>query len=276
MVGVFVCAFVVVLFAVQFFTKTGVFRIPGVVYYSDSLTSEERSVLESIFTKEVDLDKDVSISAENVLEAKNLPDNAFIYNIYVPVTDYYSLESGIKLDNADNAFADPYHMEVAAAHYASPTAKSSAVDSLDVVILGATEIDTNFNVNVHTDSNGYIMGGSGGHSDTAAGAKMSMIVAPLSRARLPIVVDNVLCKSTPGHTVDVLVTQRGIAVNPLRPDLAERFKAANLPVYDICQLRDMAEKLNGKPKMPARVDREVAKVIYRDGTLLDTIYNVPR
>ena len=171
--------------------------------------------------------------------------------------------------------SNPNHMEVSAAHYASPTAKSSAVDSLDVVILGATEIDTNFNVNVHTDSNGYIMGGSGGHSDTAAGAKMSMIVAPLSRARLPIVVDNVLCKSTPGHTVDVLVTQRGIAVNPLRQDLADRFKDAGLPVYDIYQLRDMAEKLNGKPKMPPRGDKEVAKVIYRDGTHLDTIYNVP-
>lgn len=179
------------------------------------------------------------------------------------------------LDAVESLRTNPNHMEVTAAHYASPTAKSSAVDSLDVVILGATEIDTNFNVNVHTDSNGYIMGGSGGHSDTAAGAKMSMIVAPLSRARLPIVVDNVLCKSTPGHTVDVLVTQRGIAVNPLRQDLAERFKGAGLPVYDICALRNMAEKLNGKPKMPVRGDREVAKVIYRDGTLLDTIYNVP-
>ena len=28
----------------------------------------------------------------------------------------------------------------------------------DDVILGATEVDTDFNVNVHTDSNGYIMG----------------------------------------------------------------------------------------------------------------------
>lgn len=167
------------------------------------------------------------------------------------------------------------HMEVSAAHYASPTAKSSAVDNLDVVILGATEIDTDFNVNVHTDSNGYIMGGSGGHSDTAAGAKMSMIVAPLSRARLPIVVDKVLCKSTPGHTVDVLVTQRGIAVNPLRPELADRFQDAGLPVVDICQLREDAEKLNGKARKPVLGDREVAKVLYRDGTLLDTICNVP-
>ena len=169
---------------------------------------------------------------------------------------------------------NPYHMEVTAAHYASPTAKSSAVDSLDVVILGATEIDTDFNVNVHTDSNGYIMGGSGGHSDTAAGAKMSMIVAPLSRARLPIVVDKVLCKSTPGNTVDVLVTQRGLAVNPLRADLKDRFKDAGLPVYDIHELKEMAEKLNGVPHKPQLGDKVVANVLYRDGSLLDQIRSV--
>ena len=66
---------------------------------------------------------------------------------------------------------NPKHQEISAMRYASPAAKSAAVDSLDVVILGATQVDVNFNVNVHTDSNGYIMGGSGGHSDTAAGSK---------------------------------------------------------------------------------------------------------
>ena len=118
------------------------------------------------------------------------------------------------------------------------------------------------------------MGGSGGHSDTAAGANMSMIVAPLSRARLPIVVDKVLCKSTPGNTVDVLVTQRGIAVNPLRPELAQRFKDANLPVWDIHELKEMAEKLNGTPRKPQHTDKVVANVLYRDATLLDQIYAV--
>ncbi|MCI8609639.1 MAG: citrate lyase subunit alpha [Firmicutes bacterium] len=179
------------------------------------------------------------------------------------------------LDAVKSIKTDPRHMEVTASHYAGPGAKSSAVDSLDVVILGATEIDTQFNVNVHTDSNGYIMGGSGGHSDTAAGAKMAMIVAPLSRARLPIVVDQVLCTSTPGATVDVLVTQCGIAVNPLRQDLAERFRQAKLPVVEIHQLKEMAEKLTGVPKKPVHGDRVVANVLYRDGSLLDQIYNIP-
>ncbi len=166
------------------------------------------------------------------------------------------------------------HREVTASHYASPSAKSAIVDNLDVVILGATQIDTDFNVNVHTDSNGYIMGGSGGHSDTGAGAKLTMIVAPLTRARLSIVVDKVLCVSTPGKTVDVLVTQRGIAVNPLRQDLKNRLKAAKLPVVDIHDLKNIAEKITGTPKNIRLSEKVVGNVIYRDGTIIDTIKSV--
>ncbi len=166
---------------------------------------------------------------------------------------------------------NPNHQQISASRYASPGAKSTAVDALDVVVLGATEIDTQFNVNVHTDSNGLIMGGSGGHSDTAAGAKLSMIVAPLFRARLPIVVDRVLCTSTPGHTVDVLVTQRGIAVNPLRADLEQAFRDARLPVYSIEELKQMAQRVTGTPHTVRPQGRVVAEVEYRDGKVLDSI-----
>ncbi|MEF9982974.1 MAG: citrate lyase subunit alpha [Oscillospiraceae bacterium] len=169
---------------------------------------------------------------------------------------------------------NPKHMEVSAQRYASFTSRSSCVDSLDVVILGATQIDTDFNVNVHTDSNGYIMGGSGGHSDTAAGAKLAMIVAPLSRARLSIVVDKVLCVSTPGNTIDVLVTQRGIAVNPNRPELKEKLVKAGLPIVDIHELKRIAEEITGTAQPIKTGDKVVAKVMYRDGTQIDTIKNV--
>ena len=160
-------------------------------------------------------------------------------------------------------------------HYASPTSRSAVVDSLDVVLLGATEIDTDFNVNVHTDSNGYIMGGSGGHSDTAAGAKLAMIIAPMFRARLPIVTDRVTCISTPGKDVDVLVTQGGIAVNPKNVELKERLCDAGLPIIDICELKEKTERITGVPKHIKRGDKVVAEVISRDGELLDQIYNVP-
>ena len=169
---------------------------------------------------------------------------------------------------------NPNHSEVSAMHYASPNAKSAAVDSLDVVLLGATEVDLGFNVNVHTDSNGSIMGGSGGHSDTAAGAKLAMIIAPLSRARLPIVTDKVQCISTPGKTIDVLVTQRGVAVNPNQTELKRALQAAKLPVCDIEELKARAEAICGAPKAVRHGNKVVANVIYRDGTVIDQLYNV--
>ncbi len=166
---------------------------------------------------------------------------------------------------------DPRHVEISASRYASPTARSCCVDSLDAVILGATEIDTDFNVNVHTDSNGLIMGGSGGHSDAAAGSKLCVIVAPLIRARLPIVTDRVATISTPGRTVDVLVTQKGTAVNPLRPDLRDALVSGGVRVVDIHDLKAEAERLTGAPRRPPRGTREAARVLYRDGTLMDSV-----
>ncbi len=167
------------------------------------------------------------------------------------------------------------HVEISATQYASPTAKSTAASSLDVVVLGATQIDTDFNVNVHTDSKGYIIGGSGGHTDVAECAKMTVIVAPLSRARMVTVVDKVDCISTPGTSVDVLVTQYGVSVNSRRTDLKERIEKAGIPLVDIKRLRDMAKDLNGTPCGKIKVtDRVVAKVLNRDGSLLDTIYQV--
>ncbi len=169
---------------------------------------------------------------------------------------------------------NPAHREISALQYASPGSKSAAVDSLDVVILGATEIDTDFNVNVHTDSQGCIMGGSGGHSDTAAGAKLSMIIAPMFRARLPIVTDRVTCISTPGKDVDVLVTQGGIAVNPAKTELKNRLIDAGLPVIDIAELKEKTERITGKPQKLTHGDRIVAEVISRNGDILDKIYSV--
>ncbi len=169
---------------------------------------------------------------------------------------------------------NPRHHEISAMQYASPAAASAVVDKLDVVILGATEVDTQFNVNVHTDSSGFIMGGSGGHSDTAAGAKLAMIIAPLFRARLPIVTDRVSCISTPGQDIDVLVTQRGVAVNPKNQELLLRLKDAGLPVTEIGALKATAEKITGIPKKAIATGRPVANVIWRDGTQIDTIRSI--
>ena len=172
---------------------------------------------------------------------------------------------------AESVGKNSEHFEIDASFYANPHNSSPAVNKLDLVMLGALEIDTNYNVNVITGSDGVISQASGGHSDTAAGAKMSVILAPLIRGRLPIVVDKVTTVVTPGETVDVLVTDYGIAVNPLRQDLIENFKRANLKLYTINELQEMAEKLTGKPDPIEFTDKIIGLVQYRDGTIIDVI-----
>lgn len=169
---------------------------------------------------------------------------------------------------------NPHHVEISASRYASPQAKSAVVDRLDAVILGATEVGTDFSVNVHTDSNGLIMGGSGGHSDTAAGASLAIIAAPLVRARLPLIVDRPQTISTPGETIDLLVTQYGMACNPKRHDLRVCLTDAGLPVYSIEELKEKAERLTGIPRLLKNEGRIVARVIGRDGNELDVIRSV--
>lgn len=163
------------------------------------------------------------------------------------------------------------HQEISSSCYANPESKSCAVDSLDVVILGAAEIDTEFNVNVLTNSNGVIMGGSGGHNDTAAGASLTIVVTPLFRTRLPIVVDKVLTKTTPGEDIDLLVTERGIAVNPANKELYIKLKKSNLPITSIQKLKAEAEKIAGKPKKVEFSDQIIALVESRDGEIIDKV-----
>jgi len=166
------------------------------------------------------------------------------------------------------------HQPMSASMYGNPHNKGAVVNHLDVMILGATEIDTDFNVNVTTGSSGVIMGGSGGHSDTAAGAKLAIIVTNLMKARLPIIKDRVTTVTTPGESVDVIVTERGIAVNPRRTDLIEKLKSTNLPVMTIEELKEMAEKITGKPNAIHTSDDIVAVVEYRDGTVIDVVKKV--
>lgn len=169
---------------------------------------------------------------------------------------------------------NPKHQFMSASMYGNPHNKGSVVNNLDVMILGATEIDVNFNVNVTTSSSGVIMGGSGGHSDTAAGSKLAIVVTNLMKARLPIIKDSVTTVTTPGESIDVIVTERGIAVNPKRKDLIENLKATNLPVMTINELKDMAEKMTGVPKPIELDDKIVAVVEYRDGTIIDVVKKI--
>ena len=159
--------------------------------------------------------------------------------------------------------------------YANPNNPAHIAGKLDVVILGASEIDLDFNVNVTTGSNGIILGGSGGHADTAAGAKLSIIVSKLFNARISCLVEKVRTVTTPGETIDAFVTDRGIAINPKHRDLIEKLKAeTNLEIRTMEELKAIAERFTGKPATLPRSAEIVGISTYRDGTVLDVINKV--
>jgi citrate lyase subunit alpha/citrate CoA-transferase len=166
------------------------------------------------------------------------------------------------------------HQEISADMYANPFNMGSVVNMLDVVILGATEVDTSFNVNVNTESNGYLLHNTGGHSDTAAGAKLSIIVAPSIRGRLPIIRDEVTTITTPGETVDIIVTERGIAVNDKHPELKNELIKNRLPVKNIHDIQKEITDITGIPRSVEFTDDIVALIEYRDGTIIDAVRKV--
>lgn len=175
---------------------------------------------------------------------------------------------------AESLKNDPMHKEVTSVEYAAADDLGSAVHYLDIVILSALETDVNFNVNVLVGSDGVIRGAIGGHPDTAANSALSIIVCPLLRGRIPCVVDEVTTLITPGSTVDVIITEYGIAVNPRRPELAERLKKAGLNIVDIHTLRDKALSIIGQPDPLPFGDQVVGVVMNRDGQVQDVILNI--
>ncbi|KZL38916.1 citrate lyase subunit alpha [Secundilactobacillus collinoides] len=175
---------------------------------------------------------------------------------------------------AESMHSNPNQQEIDASWYADPDNKGAMVDQLDVAILSALEIDTKFNVNVMSGSDGVIRGAIGGHQD-AGTAKLTIISAPLVRGRIATVVPDVTTVVTPGDSVDVLVTEYGIAINPKRKDLqASLSNLPGVPVFTIEELQQLAEKKVGTPKPLAFTDRTVALIEYRDGTIIDTIKEV--
>lgn len=164
--------------------------------------------------------------------------------------------------------------EIDASWYADPANKGAMVDALDVVILSALEVDTQFNVNVISGSDGVIRGAIGGHQD-AATAKLTIISAPLVRGRIATVVPNVTTVVTPGDSVDVVVTEIGIAINPKRKDLLKLLtKIPGVPVLTIEEMQKKAQEKVGIPKQLEFTNRVVALVEYRDGSLIDVINEV--
>lgn len=158
-------------------------------------------------------------------------------------------------------------------HYADPSNKGRFLDGLDTTIVGATEVDTSFNVNVNTHSDGRLLHGIGGHQDTCASAGLTIVTVPVFRKNVPVIRDRVTTLTTPGQVVDAIVTNEGIAINPLRKDLIEKVRG-KVKLVDIKELRDMAYEETGGPPDLNLGDKIIGATLWRDQTLLDVIYQV--
>jgi citrate lyase subunit alpha/citrate CoA-transferase len=171
--------------------------------------------------------------------------------------------------------SDPNHIEISADWYANPWNCGAAVNMLDVVILGATEVDMDFNANVNTEADGALLHGIGGHQDTAAGAKLTIIAQPLLRGRIPCVVEKVHTVTTPGEVVDALVTEFGVTINPRRKDLLEAWVdfsgSRDIPLVPMDELASRASRLCGEMEKVRTSDKVVAVVEWRDGTVIDVV-----
>lgn len=173
----------------------------------------------------------------------------------------------------------PGVVEIDNADYANAYSKGGFLNREDFGVLGALEVDTEFNVNILTGSSGEMMGGLGGGPDVAGGAAVSIVALPVIRGRTPSVVRRVFTACTPGETVAVVVTEAGIALNPRHrnyQELREDLDRAGLKTVTIQQLQQTAERLTGVPEPIETGERVACIVEYRDGTVIDVIREVRR
>lgn len=173
----------------------------------------------------------------------------------------------------------PGVIEIDNADYSNAYNKGGYLNREDFGVLGALEIDTDFNVNILTGSSGEMMGGLGGGPDVAGGAAISIVTIPIIRGRTPSVVKHVFTLCTPGETVAAVVTEAGIALNPKQrnyQELKEDLEKTSLKLVTIEELQQLAESLTGVYKPIETTDKVAAIVEYRDGTVLDVIRQIKK
>lgn len=176
---------------------------------------------------------------------------------------------------AVNSVKRPNHHRISAGAYANPFNKGAFVNKLDYVVLAALEVDTHFNCNVVVGSDGRITGAQGGHPDAAQGAKCTIVICPLLQGRIPAICSDVTTVTTPGESIDVVVTDYGVAVNPARQDILKCLEEADcVPLKTIEELRDIAYSITGEPRPVQFGDRVVGIIEARDGTIMDVVREI--
>jgi len=177
------------------------------------------------------------------------------------------------LDSVRSIEVNPNHIPYPVFNAYNYHSKGNLTAMMDIMILGATEIDVNYNGNVVTHSDGLLLHGIGGWQNCLH-ARNVIIPVPLFRDRIPVIVDRVTTLCGPGELIDVIITERGIAINPGRQDLIDSVKGKGLPLMTIEELKDMAERMCGKPEKAAVDDRVVAAIKWVDGTVIDAVRKV--
>lgn len=178
----------------------------------------------------------------------------------------YDVQS-FDLESASSYAANERHVGMSADQYANPLHPDPIVNRLSLMVLGVVEIDRSFNINVVKSGNGRIIGGPGGHPDTAAGSQLTIAVTKLTGGGYPKVVDQVQCVCTPGRDIDLLVTEAGVAVNTGRAQLTERLRDGGVQTVEIDYLIDLANSLSDS-RPSSRLHEPVGHIQYRDGTMI--------
>jgi citrate lyase subunit alpha/citrate CoA-transferase len=150
-------------------------------------------------------------------------------------------------------------------------ARGNLINRLDVAVLGATEVDLDFNANVVTHSDGKLLHGIGGWQNCLF-SRCTILPIPAFRDRIPVIVDRVTTLCGPGELIDVIVTERGIAINPLRKDLLSAVHGSSLPIVTIEELKEEVEGIcGGAPAKPELGEKVVAAIKWVDGTVIDCV-----
>jgi len=152
--------------------------------------------------------------------------------------------------------------------------KGNFASMVDAVVLGATEVDVSFNANVNTHSDGILLHGIGGWQNCLFSG-CTILAVPAVRDRIPVLVDEVTTLTGPGELIDVVVTERGVAINPRRTDLLEAVRGSDLPIRPLQEIKEEVEgMIGGKPEAPRFTHQPVAVIKWVDGTVLDTVWQV--
>ncbi|HPF34292.1 MAG TPA: citrate lyase subunit alpha [Candidatus Krumholzibacteria bacterium] len=190
------------------------------------------------------------------------------------LTDYILDGQTFDLEGVRSMRENPGHVNTSPFTSYNWHGKGNFASMLDAVVLGATEVDVDFNANVVTHSDGRLLHGIGGWQNCLAG-KCTILPIPSFRDRIPVIVDRVTTLCGPGELIDVIVTERGICINPQRVDLIDALRGSSLPIRDIRDLKgEIDEMVGGQPTPPDLGEKVVAAIKWVDGTVIDCVREV--